>query len=343
MLTWLENPVWRVGTFSAAAFFSFALAIAISFPDEQIKEIATVKIEKAVGAKYKVRIDDLDIWRLSGARLEGVQIEERITEPAEPVDEDAPADLPMKVRISSIGARLAPIASLFNLAPTVAFEIDVDGGVISGTAAVGTTTRVEATFNDLDLRQTPSLTSFTGIPFFGELSGDIDLLLDKGMRPTEGHVRFAGSQLTLGPATVMTEKFPPMTYFEIPQTNFGTLAVNMEMEAGEKKSGVLNIRKFETSGRDIRLEAWGDVATTNNVGRARPNVQMRLQLDDTFVKKNNLAPLLNVNEFRKGKAKDWYGFALTGSVEKIQFKGSPTAANGPATAKPDAKATDEKP
>lgn len=339
MFAWLENPLWRYVTFSAAGTLSFGLAVAVSFPDEDLKEIAVVQLEKVIGPKYKVRIDDLDLWWLSGATLEGIQLEERVTETEEPTpeDEDLPADLPTKVRIESLSARFAPLSSLFNLAPTVVFQVDVEGGIIEGSAGIGKTVDIHAEFNNLDLRKTPALVSFTGMPFFGELSGEIDWTLDSSQKPVEGAVKLSGSQLTIGPATIMTDKFPPMTYFEIPQTNFGSVAVNMEMKPDEKKGGALKIAKFETSGRDIRLEAWGDVTTAGHVARARPNVQMRLQLDDTFVKKNDLAPLLNVNEFRKGKGKEWYGFSLTGSVDRIQFKGSSAAANGPKDLEPAAE------
>jgi hypothetical protein len=55
---------------------------------------------------------------------------------------------------------------------------------------------------------------------------------------------------------------------------------------------------------------------------------MRLQLDDTFVKDNSLSPLLNVGEVRKGKGRDWYGFTLNGTFDRIQFKGSAAASQG---------------
>ncbi len=329
MLVWLDKPVWKFATIAVAGFLSFSISAALSFPDNELKEIVIVQAEKALGPKYKVRIDELDLWWLTGLTLEGVQIEERVNDDI-PIDPDIPADLPMKVRITSVSARFTPLLSLFHLAPTLEFEADVDGGLVEGTASFGSGgTTIRAQVDQLDLRKTPAITQFTGVPFFGELSADIEWTLSPKLQPTSGFVRLSGSQLTLGPATVMTEKFPPMTYFEIPSTNFGTLAVDLEFSEDDKAAGLLKIKKMETSGRDIRLEAWGSVDTASTLKRSKVDVKMRTQLDETFVKKNSIAPFLNVNEVRKGKNRDWYGFAITGIVDKIQFKGSTDAAAGP--------------
>jgi len=329
MLAWLDKPLWKFATIAVAGFLSFSISAGLSFPDDELKEIVIVQAEKALGPKYKVRIDELDVWWFTGVSLDGIQIEERVNDDV-PIDPDIPADLPMKVRITSVRARLTPLLSLFHLAPTVEFEVDVDGGIIEGTASFGSEgTTIRAQVDKLDLRTTPALASFTGVPFFGELSADIEWTLSPKLQPTAGFVRLSGSQLTLGPATVMTEKFPPMTYFEIPQTNFGTLAVDLEFSEDNKTSGLLKIKKMETSGRDIRLEAWGSVDTATTLKRSKVDVKMRTQLDETFVKKNSIAPFLNVNEVRKGKNRDWYGFTISGIVDRIQFKGSTDAATGP--------------
>ena len=338
MLAWLDKPFIRFASFFLAGLLAFAISVIVGFPDDQIREIATVQAEKALGPKYKVRIDELDFWWFPGLSLKGVQIEERKVEEI-PEDPDVPVDLPMKVRIERVSARLAPLSSLMNLAPTVSFEIDVQGGTINGTVAIGKEIAIDADFSELDLRATPSIAAFTGMPFFGTLSGEVQWTLDSKMQPKGGYLKFSGSQLTIGPATIMTDKFPPMTYFEIPQTNFGTLAIDMAM-SGDGKSNKLQINKLESSGRDIRLEAWGDIAASGRAARSRPDVKLRLQLDDQFVKKNNIAPLLNVNEFRKGKARDWYGFTLGGTFDRIQFKGSAASAAGPSKAPAPKKAAE---
>lgn len=327
MLAWLEKPWLRFATFFGAGLLAFAISMVVGFPDDQLKEIATVQAEKALGPKYKVSIDELDFWWFPGLSFKGVQVEERAVKTDEPVDPDLPVDLPMKVRIESINARLAPLSSLLNLAPTIAFSIDVGGGDIDGDVAIASESTLRLNLDELDLRATPALASLTGMPFFGTLSGDIEWVVDSKLQPKSGFMRFSGSQLTLGPATIITEKFPPMTYFEIPQTNFGTLAVDLELPE-ESKGQKLTIKKFESSGRDIRFEAWGSVAPSSRLARSKADIKLRMQLDDQFVKKNNLAPLLNVGEVRKGKANDWYGFALLGTFDRLQFKGSAAAAAG---------------
>ena len=344
MLGFMDQPAVRVPVYAGFALVVFLAAAAFTFPDDQIKEIAAVQIEQALGGEYRVTIADLDAWWLTGVALEGVTIEERVA-PAEAeeltgvdaeVEEAAeeaglPEDLPVKVTIDQIAARLSILRSLMNLAPAIEYAADLGGGVISGYYVQGSDGReLTVVLDDIDLRQTPALAALTGVPFFGVIDGEIALEL----HPTkpivrDGIVDITGEKLTVGPATVKTDKFPPMTYFEIPQTNLGTLNIEMQVEEGEGGRPTLEITDFESSGRDVRTEIWGDLGLATRPAQSSADLNMRLQLDETFVTKNNLAPLLNVAEVRRGKNKDWFGFRLNGRLNRIQFRGTPAAARGP--------------
>jgi len=336
MLAWLEKPIIRWPAYIATGLIVFTIAMAFSFPDDEIKEILAVEAEKALGHKYRVTIGELDLWRLSGVSLHLVSLEERVIT-KEPIDPNLPETLPTRIRLQTVRVRLAPIDSLLNLAPTVVFDSETGGGRLHGALELSPSAPVlSVKTKGLDLRQANLLTTMTGMPFFGELDLDIRFEFDSKFQPMDGHVSVQGRQLTIGPATIKTDKFPPMSYFEIPQTSFGTMVIQMEMERAKdvKDPSKLNISRFESSGRDIRMEMWGDITMAPKFGRARPKLEMRLQLDDSFVKDNSLAPLLNVAEFRKGKGRDWYGFVMNGTFEKLQFKGSAAASTGRKEAPP---------
>lgn len=329
-LAWLEKPVVRYPLYVGTAFLVFAIAMGFTFPDDEIKDILVVEGEKALKHKYKLSIGELDLWRFSGVALQSVSLEEREVNP-EPVDPDAPAPIPTKIRFERVRARIAPVASVLNLSPTIVFELETGGGALEGSFEAGSKAHalnLDAT--NLDLRKANLLAALTGMPFFGEMDLDARFEFDAKFQPVDGHFKLQGRQLSVGPATITTDKFPPMSYFEIPQTSFGTMIINMEMTPPEDGKGAakLEVKRFEASGRDIRLETWGDITMAPQFGKARPKLEMRLQLDDSFVKDNSLAPLLNVAEFRKGKGKEWYGFVLNGTFDRIQFKGSAAASNG---------------
>lgn len=335
MLGFLEKPLVRLPVYAGFGFVVFMIAVVATFPAEQIKDIVAVEIEKQLGGKYSVEIGDLDIWWLSGVSLENVTIAERVdpseVEKPSPEEEEEglPEDLPMKVTIPSIAGRLAPIDSILH-GPSVAFALDVGGGVITGRFSQGSDARkLYVDLGGIDLRKTLALTAFLGIPFFGDLDGEIDLELDpKKPMVTGGSINITGDKLTVGPATIKTDKFPPITYLEIPQTNFGTLNVDLRV-ADDKEKKRMRVEAFKWSGRDIRGELWGTVDLANRVEQASPDVEMRLQLDENFVTKNSLGPLLNVAEVRRGKNKDWFGFHLYGRLKNLKFKGSPKSAAGP--------------
>jgi type II secretion system protein N len=331
----------RVPVYAAFGVVVFFVAVALTFPDEQIKDIVTVEVEKQLGGKYSVQVGELDVWWFTGASLENVTIEERV-DPSEvqqsPEEEEAgvPADKPMKVTIPRMSGRLAILRSLFNAAPAIDFEVDVGGGIIDGSFVNGSEAReLYVEIDEIDLRKTLALTAFLGLPFFGELDGTIDLQMHpKRPMVTGGSIALKGKKLTVGPATIKTDKFPPITYLEIPQTNFGTLDIQLQVTE-EKKRKKMAVDKFKWEGRDIRGDLWGAFDMASRVEQTRADVEMRMQLDENFVKKNNLGPLLNVAEVRRGKNKDWFGFRLYGRLKNIRFKGSPKSASGPEAAKGD--------
>lgn len=327
----LERPLVRFGVYALVALIAFVVALRLTFPDEELREIATVNAEKQLGNDYRVTISDLDLWWVTGVSLYDVTLEENVSDAEPEFDEELPEVVPTKIRIPEVSVRLALLSSLFKLAPVLQYKVDLGGGTLRGKATLGQSHQITVETSELDLRKTPALLAYTGVPFFGTLDADISVTLDgKTMVPTEGSFKLAGKQLTLGPATVRTDKFPPITFLEIPQTNFGNLNIDMKIESGEKPRGSkLDINEFVTRGRDARSEAWGHIDMSTRLDRHRPKVEFRLQFDEGFVKKNSLGPLLNVKQFREGQNQDWYGFTLFGTLGKLQFKGSSQAATGP--------------
>ncbi len=358
MLAMLDRPLVRLSVYAAFGFVMFLVALVATFPDEQIKDIVTVQLEKQLGGKYGVEVSDLDVWWFTGVSLENVTIKERVDPadlppPTTTPEDGPPEDLPLSVTVPRISGRLAVLRSLFAFGPAIEFEVELGGGLIEGYVEIGSDARkFHLEMDALDLRKTVALTAVMGLPFFGEMSGEIDLEMDpKSPTITGGTIVLSGEKLTVGPATIKTDKFPPITYLEIPQTNFGTLDIKLavqdsdESKAGDKPAKPskpseartskrdMKIDVFKWSGRDIRGDMWGVFKLASRVDQTNADVEMRMQFDENFVKKNSLGPLLNVAEVRKGKNKDWFGLRLYGTLKNIRFKGAPAAAAGPTQAK----------
>ena len=355
---WLQKPLVRSVLFMTFGFVMFIVFLVITFPDKRVKQILVVQIESALDNKYDVKVVDIGLWRLTGVQLKGLSLTERLSPESVAAATAAeagggpPAPIPTSIRVESVSARLAPLASAINLGPSVSYRIDLGGGLLHGSYKQNKKRRnITLDVDEFDLRKTPAVAALLGMPVFGVLNGDMSLELHP-TRPivTAGHVDLDGKQLTVGPATVFTDKFPPMSYFEIPQTNFGTLSARIKVENGvadksrgkdvegedgesaPNKGGAepsLVVNEFKTSGRDLRTEIWGDVAMSSTMAQSRPKIEMRLQFDESFVTKNSLAPILNMKEFRNGKNNSWYGFVLWGTMKRLRFKGATSAAQGP--------------
>jgi type II secretion system protein N len=339
MIGMLEKRYVRYPVYVAFFFFVFIVSLVIAFPDDEVKDILTVQIEKALDHKYKVTIEDLDLWWLTGVQLENVTVEERKTGEdtvAKDELEGGPELIPMKFTLPEVSARLSVIRSI--LGPTVEFSVDVGGGEIEGIFRQGSDSNtLEADFDEVDLRKTQAIAAFLGVPFFGDLSGEIDLELDpKRNLPQSGSITFDGEKLTFGPSTVQTDKLPAMAFIEVPQTNLGTLDIDIIVDESNPKRPVMKIETFKMEGRDMRGDVWGDIRMSPGSGNTVLDTKMRMQFDETFVKKNSLAPLLNVSEVAKGKNKQWYGFQITGRTSNVQFRGRPASAAGPKAEPPKA-------
>lgn len=338
MLAILERRAVRIPLYLLLGTIAFSLAMVLTFPDDRVKQILIVQAEKALGHKYDVTINDLDLWWLTGVELHQVELRERWTEQqlekaASEAKEGVPPKMPLSVSIPRVAGRLAPISSLVNLALVVEFAVDFDeGGSVTGSYKQSSTKRgVQITFNDLDMNKSGVLASVTGIPGFGELKGDVELELDP-KRPMiiGGKIELLGKKLTIGPGLVETDKIPSMVYLEVPQTNFGNLLIQAKVEQPKGQSPKLVFEKFESVGRDIHMQLWGDVVMASNPKSSRSNLETRLKFEESYITENSLRPLLNIKHLRDGKGPDnWYGFSLYGPVGNVRFKGSVTASRGP--------------
>lgn len=347
----MDRSIVRIPAYLAFGFAVFLVALVLTFPDQRIKEIATVQIESRLGNKYDVEIEDLDLWWLSGIELENVTIAERAVEEntatgkkaqdakggadGKQAAKDAAKNAdplkkkPLRFEIPRVAAGFSAMSSLINLAPTVDFLVDVGGGDISGSYVQGSDERaIEVDIDDVDLSETPILESMLGVPFSGTLGGEVDLQFHPTRQLiTGGHITLEGRELNVEKTTIPLG----MAFIDVPRTDFGKLDADLAIEKSKgSPTPTVDFKRFEFhDGKDVRGQVWGDIDLGRNMAASRAKLKMRFQFADKFIRANDLSSTLRMKWFREGKNKDWYGFVLWGRLAKPRFKGAPTAANGP--------------
>jgi type II secretion system protein N len=354
----MENPLpeqtWaRIGIYLLYGTVVFLIAFALTFPDDQIADIAEVRLEGAIErsqkTNYTVHVGDVDPWWL-GVELENVSIEK--VAPPTPSgggggasDSGASSDskgstsggsassrTTLQLSASSIGARLAPIGSILNGGLSVAYHLGIGGGSISGTyTRTGSSQLVTASIAGVKLRKTRLMSKFTGVPAFGKLDGSANLQLAAN-RPllTGGTIELEGKKLTIGPKEEVKIPGIPLANLTIPQTSFGNLNIEMHVEYKEGQGPPkLVVDTFNTRGRDLKTQIWGDLKLAGTLGNAQSRLKMRINFNPEFIKGNELTPLLQQDLFRNGRSGDWYGFVLWGPLKSANFNGATTPAKGP--------------
>lgn len=324
VVRWWERKFFRVAAYLTFGFVSFFVFLLWTFPEHRVKEIASNQIEEALDHRYDVSIAGMGFWRLSGVGVEGVRLQERQTGGD---DEDGGAGRALTAHVERISVRFSPIRSMLNRGPTARYQIDVGGSVIDGSVYQrGTEQHVTLSLNDVDLRESTLLASLLGIPLFGVLDGDVELVIDGAAGAlVDGHVDVTGRQLTLGSTVIESDQIPVFTELELPTTSFGNLELQLRVEEQEQGSRV-HFDRFRTQGRDLHTEVWGHIDLLPAGGR--PRLEMRLQVNQEYVTEHGLGLVFNMSEFRDGEYEEWYGFVLAGTFDNINFQGSTTAAQG---------------
>lgn len=327
---WWERRLFRVFAYLFFSMSAFMLFLVLTFPQHRVRQIASVQAESALKNRYEVRIADMGFWRLTGVQMRGVQIKER-RQSSEDNVQDSRQGPPKTIVVDKVAARFSPIKSLFKRGPTVSYQLDVGGGILDGTfAQIGQEPHISLAINQVDLRKSTLLASLLGVPLFGVLEGDVDLVLNpRTGQPSAGEIALKGQQLTLGATTIRSDKIPVFTEVELPTTSFGNLQAQILIAPEQERGGSkVTIEELRTQGRDINLEVWGDADLLAS-GNVRYDVKMRMQVNQEYVTSNNLSFLFNMNEFRNGKVEDWYGFEIGGASGRTKFAGSTSAARGP--------------
>ncbi len=352
----MDRPLVRIGAYAGFGLVTFVIALLVTFPDGAVREIASVQIEhrleQRMDRNLEVEVGDLDLWWL-GLELQNLSISEPTpsANPAGPQKaaddqenpnakakksqngEEASGGQPrLQITVPSLGARLAPLSSLFNLGISAKYHLGLGGGSISGTYTRSSGSQsVYVAINDLDLNQSPLLVQFTGVPMFGTLSGEgtFEFATDRPV-VTGGQFEMTGEKVTIGPKQELKLEAIPFGHVNIPQTNFGNMQLALNIEREGENQPRLVLEEWRSKGRDLQLQIWGHADLARRMARSEARLKLRLRLNPEFVNENEaMGAMLNNEKMQNGKRGDWHGLVFWGPLGDMQWKGSPTAAAGP--------------
>ncbi len=363
MLAIFERRSVRILAYLIFIVITLLSCLAITFPDERIKEIIIVQAEKQLNKGkdrskrnvriWEVNITDLDLWWFSGIELHNVVLQEKWSEERkqralDEASDGAPPQKPMTVRIPRVAVRASLLSSLINLGGAGVFQVDFnsdgnDGGLVKGLViARSDGIFIDAELDNLDMYRAAVIESATGVPAFGYMNGTASFIFDPqtGL-PVDGTIDLSGNKLSIGPAEVKTDKLPSMAYLEVPRTSLGNLTFKGHVERRGKTPAFV-FDNFNAKGLDVHMQIWGDLELSAKAGQSNSNISMRLQFNEEFVQENSLGPILNIQTLRSGRnGEGWYGISFKGRMSRMKPRGDLNAAKGPSKTKAANTKTDD--
>jgi type II secretion system protein N len=286
------------GWFSVCFFF-FLYA---TFPLDMVKGPVVAGFEDALGkgkqGRYgvdpEVKIDKLDVWRMTGVKLKRVSMRLGSTDP----------DPGPVIDLDAMGARVGFMSLLLN-DPTVHFSAELYGGELSGSVSLKGDKQAEDAFfghtrallkgkaqevsalylkiDGVDLSRAPPVLEKVGVPITGVLGGKVDL--DLGEDPAKegkGVIDLKLAGVTLGPGELKIP-LPGLTGgLTLPLIHMGDLEVKAPIEEGKAK-----FEKLGTDGKDFKLGLDLDLNLGSAMKLSRLTGDGSFQISEQFLEENS--------------------------------------------------------
>lgn len=286
-------------------FFSFLLFVYWFFPVESLKSRITLAAERFLGPDYQVQIGEMDVYRLTGATLEGLTIKKLQEGKSAPV-----------LQADRIRARVG-LFSLLLGRPKFSLDVRLGKGRLAGyLKRQEGGWWAEGSFSALNLKQVPYFRTTSGLDVSSSIQGKLSLFYNqKQPLRTEGKIKIAMDQLALKESTIPLGE---MGTFPLPALQLAKSASVIEAEISK---GSIRMEKLILNGGDLQLDLKGRVFMAPSLSHYRVN----LQGDFHFSPKlwGVLDPILPepfAKELQKQKgAGDRYPLSISGQLASPQI------------------------
>ena len=300
----MKKNVLRILLYGSVGLIAFVVFLYIQLPTSFARQVLKSQMEKELGYKYQVQISELDFSIFSGVQMEGVQIKPLVISVHE-------KRKPIPLLIDELEVDASLIDTIKGK-PEISFNAVLANGTISGVYRDNDEGKdLEILCSEVNLTRFPIFKMLTGVSLGGILTGEIKLDLSDDKRPVSGGgINLLVSNAVLGPDMIETDKIPPFTVFEVPKTDIG----NLKIKIGFRASSV-NFESFEGEGKDMSLELSGRIIMAKQFSNSTLRLVMRFKPEAEYIDKNNLRPIVDSKEFKRGLSGGWYSMVLSGTVK----------------------------
>jgi len=255
VLRWAGYPVFFMFCFVVFAYWTF--------PYERLRDRL---VEEAGERGYGLEIIDLSPSRLSGVTLEGVRL-------VLPAKGDEPA---VDVVFDELTVR-ASILSALSDNKSFSFDAELAGGNAQGDVAIGEKNfEIDAEVSDIELKQILALRRFTKIPVTGKVDGEITFAMPSEVSESNGSVTLTIEAMSIGDGKTKLD-IPGWGGLTLDQADAGDLNVQATVV-----EGTANIESFKADGKDLKLDALGNVKLARPISRSQLNLMLKAKIEESY-------------------------------------------------------------
>lgn len=267
--SWLSKRALVWAGYAAFFFACFLFFAYQTFPYDRVRDKV---IQLAAGQGYEVEIIDLGPSWLTGLTMEGV----RVVLPAE--SEGTP---PLDLTIDELTVRISLLPLIWGT-KAVSFEAELADGEVEGDVSLAENeTEVEAELEGVNLRRISALRRYTKIPVEGIVTGTVELDMPQEVAKSTGSINLSIEGLSVGDSKSQIQ-VPGWGGLTVDRADLGTLEL-----AATVTEGVANIQTFKSHGKDLKLDASGNVKLQRPLPRSQLNLLTRLEILDAYKKRSS--------------------------------------------------------
>jgi type II secretion system protein N len=259
-----------------AGFFvaAFILCAYLTFPYDRLRDFLVAKIEDAGKGRadtMHLRVGELEPSFMTGVVLRDVELS-RQTE----------ADgAPSVLHFDEVRARVSAW-SLITGSPKVSLNALVGEGELSATYEQETEGQhVEAELDALDVGKL-GLGTFLGVPLKGRASGTVDMALTEDPMKSTGTLDLTIAGLRIGDGKAKLSLPGMGSGMTLEEIDAGALALAIKTQ-----NGAAELTRFQTDGKDLKINGEGSVRLANPLRRSRPDIVLGLKLSDAYKNKSD--------------------------------------------------------
>lgn len=291
---WVGYPVFF---FVCLLFFSY-----LTFPYDRLRDKL---VQVAATQGYELEVIDLEPSWITGVTLSGV----RMVLP--PQNE---GDAALDVVIDELTVRASVIPLVFGTRAG-SFAAEFANGYAEGDVSFSADeTHIDAELETIDLKRISALRRYTKIPIEGIVSGALELDMPKEVNKATGMVELTIQGLTVGDDESQID-VPGWGGLTVDRASLGDLKLHATIV-----DGLAKIDELESHGKDLKLDATGQVRLSRPLGRSQLDVLARIEILDAYKQRSTrIASVLDLAkgrpEFKSAQASDGaIQYRLAGSI-----------------------------